>query len=143
VAELEEANAQLHVELNVAKSRLAKVVRCEQALASDYEGLKKEFDELHSSHDVVVKEKADLEKMEHEKAQWFQNLLHKKMAALRRDTEASVAALGGDAWIFLPTSPSPTFWSGSGLMFRRCPLLSSSPMKISLVKHSLVFSRCS
>jgi hypothetical protein len=107
---------------------LAKVVRCEQALASDYEGLKKEFDELHSSHDVVVKEKADLEK---------------KMAALRRDTEASVAALGGDAWIFLPTSPSPTFWSGSGLMFRRCPLLSSSPMKISLVKHSLVFSRCS
>jgi hypothetical protein len=128
VAELEEANAQLHVELNVAKSRLAKVVRCEQALASDYEGLKKEFDELHSSHDVVVKEKADLEK---------------KMAALRRDTEASVAALGGDAWIFLPTSLSPTFWSGSGLMFRRCPLLSSSPMKISLVKHSLVFSRCS
>jgi DNA mismatch repair ATPase MutL len=95
VAELEEANAQLRAELNVAESRLAKVVCCEQALASDYEDLKKEFDELRSSQDVVVKEKADLEKTEHEKAQWFRNLLRKKMVVLRRDTEESVAALRG------------------------------------------------
>jgi hypothetical protein len=69
VAELEEANAQLLVELNAARSRLAEVEHHEQAMTSDYEGLCRDFDDLCTSHDTVVKEKADLEKMEHEKAQ--------------------------------------------------------------------------
>jgi hypothetical protein len=42
-----------------------------------------------------VKEKADLEKTEHEKAQWFCILLRKILAGLRRDMEESIAALGG------------------------------------------------
>jgi hypothetical protein len=55
VAELEEANAQLRAELNAALSRLAEVERREHALTSYYEGLKKDFGDLHSSHVVVVK----------------------------------------------------------------------------------------
>jgi hypothetical protein len=38
----------------------------------------------------------------HEKVQWLQNSLHKKLAELWVDMEATVAAVGGgsDAWIF-------------------------------------------
>jgi hypothetical protein len=68
VAELEEANAQLLAEINAARSRLAEVEHHEHALTSDYEGLHRDFDDLHTLHDTVVKEKADLEKMEREKA---------------------------------------------------------------------------
>jgi hypothetical protein len=50
------------VELNAAQSRLAEVEHHEKALTSDYEGLRRDFDVLHTSHDGVVKEKADLEK---------------------------------------------------------------------------------
>jgi demethoxyubiquinone hydroxylase (CLK1/Coq7/Cat5 family) len=39
VAELEEANAQLLVKLNAARSRLAEVEHREQPLTSNYEGL--------------------------------------------------------------------------------------------------------
>jgi uncharacterized protein (UPF0210 family) len=67
VAELEEASAQLRVELIAAQSKLLEVEHHEQALTSTYEDLKKDFDEVCSSHVAVVKEKADLEKMEHEK----------------------------------------------------------------------------
>jgi Mg-chelatase subunit ChlI len=69
VAKLEEANAQLRVELNAAQSRLTEVELCEQALTSDNEGLCRDFDVLCTSHDAVVKEKADLEKTECEKMQ--------------------------------------------------------------------------
>jgi hypothetical protein len=69
VAELEEANAQLLAELNAARSRLAEVEHHEQTLISDYEGLHRDFDDLRTSHDAIVKDKADLEKTEREKAQ--------------------------------------------------------------------------
>jgi hypothetical protein len=69
VAELEEANARLLVELNIARSRLAEVEHREQALTSNYEDLRKDFDDLRTSHDAVVIEKVDLEKTECEKVQ--------------------------------------------------------------------------
>jgi hypothetical protein len=69
VAELEEANARLLVELNIARSRLAEVEHREQALTSNYEDLRKDFDDLRTSHDAVVIEKVDLEKTEREKVQ--------------------------------------------------------------------------
>jgi glyoxylate utilization-related uncharacterized protein len=40
-----------------------------------------------------MQEKVNLEKTEHENAQWFWNLLHKKLAELRCDMEESVVAL--------------------------------------------------
>jgi hypothetical protein len=95
VAELEEANVQLCVELNAAQSKLLEVERIEQAMNSAYEDLKKDFDEVRSLHVVVVKEKANLEKTECEKARQFQNSLLKKLAELHRDTKASVVALEG------------------------------------------------
>jgi chromosome segregation ATPase len=95
MAELEEANAQLRVELNAAQSRLAEVERREHALYSDYEGLHRDFDDLHTLHDAAVKEEADLEKTEHEKAQQFQNSLCKKLTDLWVNMEATVVALGG------------------------------------------------
>jgi chromosome segregation ATPase len=95
MAELEEANSQLRVELNAAQSRLAEVEHREHALTSDYEGLRRDFDILCTSHDVIVKEKADLEKTKREKAQRLQNLLRKKLAELRVNMEVTVAALGG------------------------------------------------
>jgi predicted nucleic acid-binding Zn-ribbon protein len=69
VVELEEAKAQLHAELNVAQSRLAEVEHHEQPLTSNYEGLRRDFDDLRTSHDAVVKEKQDLEKTGREKVQ--------------------------------------------------------------------------
>jgi chromosome segregation ATPase len=75
IAELEAANAQLCAELAAAKTRLAEVERREQALSSDYDGLCRDFGDLRASHAAVVKEKADLEKTEHEKAQQFRNQL--------------------------------------------------------------------
>jgi predicted nucleic acid-binding Zn-ribbon protein len=95
VAELEEANARLRVEHAAAHTKVAKVERRERTLSSDYDGLYKDFNDLRTSHAAVVQEKADLEKTEREKAQQFQNLQCKKLAELRRDTEESVAALGG------------------------------------------------
>jgi hypothetical protein len=60
---------------------------------------------LRSSHDIVVKEKTDLEKTKREKAKRFWNLLRKKMAELQRDMEATVAALEGLCMDF-PTNAS-------------------------------------
>jgi hypothetical protein len=57
------------VELNIARSRLAEVEHREQALTSNYEDLRKDFDDLRTSHDAVVIEKVDLEKTEREKVQ--------------------------------------------------------------------------
>jgi hypothetical protein len=94
MAELEEANAQLLAELNAAQSRLAEVELHEQNLTSNYEGLCTDFDDLHTSHDVVVKEKANLEKTKHEKEQQFWKSLRKKLAELPVDMEVTVTALG-------------------------------------------------
>jgi hypothetical protein len=93
--ELEEANARLRVEIAVTHTKVAEVECHERTLSKEYDGLHKDFDDLRTSDAVVVQEKADLEKTECEKAQRFWNLLHKKLAELRRDTEVSVAALGG------------------------------------------------
>jgi hypothetical protein len=83
VVELEEANAQLLTELIATRSRLAEVEHREQALTFDYEGLPRDFDDLRTLHDAAVKEKADLEKMDCEKVQRFQNSLRKKLVELR------------------------------------------------------------
>jgi hypothetical protein len=95
MAELEEANDRLRVELAAADTKVAEVEHHERTLSSDYDGLHKDFDDLRTSHAAIVQEKADLEKMEHEKAQRFWNLLHKKWAELWCNTEESVAALRG------------------------------------------------
>jgi hypothetical protein len=60
--------------LATAHTKVAEVQHCEQTLSSDYDGLLKDFDDLQASHAAIVQEKADLKKMEHEKAQRFQNL---------------------------------------------------------------------
>jgi chromosome segregation ATPase len=64
VAELEEANAPLHAELDAARSKLVEVKHRERALTSEYEELKNDFKSMRTSHDVVVKEKAEVEKIE-------------------------------------------------------------------------------
>jgi hypothetical protein len=64
-------------------------------MTSTYEDLKKDFDHLRSSHAAMVKEKANLEKREHEKEQRFQNSLRKELAELWWFAEASVATLRG------------------------------------------------
>jgi hypothetical protein len=53
-----------------------------------------------------MQEKVNLEKTEHENAQWFWNLLHKKLAELRCDMEESVVALewGGGCMDFPATN---------------------------------------
>jgi hypothetical protein len=61
VAELENDNAQLHVELDAAHSKLVEVEGRERALTSAYEEVKKDFNDLSSSHDVVLKERVWIE----------------------------------------------------------------------------------
>jgi chromosome segregation ATPase len=131
IVELEEANAWLRMELAAAHAKVAELERHEQTLSSDYNGLHKDFNDLRSSHAAVVKEKVDLEKMEREKAQRFQNLLHKKLAELHCDTEESVAALGGRYEDFTVT----TCLIGSGRWFRRFLPLLPNAMKISPVSR--------
>jgi hypothetical protein len=111
IAELEEANVVLCVELAAAHTKVVEVERRERALTSNYGSLHSDFNDLQSVHAVVVKEKTDLEKME--RAHRFHNLLRKKLAELRRDMEESIAALGGDAWTFPLLMPlSPACWNG-------------------------------
>jgi hypothetical protein len=81
-AELKEANTQLRVKLAAAHTKVAEAEHLEWTLSSDYECLHKDFDDLRTSHTVVVEEKANLEKIEREKMQLFQNLLRKKLADL-------------------------------------------------------------
>jgi hypothetical protein len=61
------------VELASAHAKVVEVERRKRTLSSDYDGLLKDFDDLRTSHAAVVQGKADLEKMECEKAQRFQN----------------------------------------------------------------------
>jgi hypothetical protein len=83
---------------------VAEVERRERSLTSDYDGLRRDFNDLQTSHAIVVKEKADLEKTLHKKAQWFHNLLCKKLAELRCDMEESIAALRGRCMDFPTTN---------------------------------------
>jgi hypothetical protein len=58
-----------------------------------------------AAYDAMVKEKAGVVEIERTKLQWFQDSLHKKLAELRRNTEASVATLDGRSAEF-PTDAS-------------------------------------
>jgi hypothetical protein len=69
VVELEEANAQLRVELAITNTKVAEVEHREQTLSSDYDGLCKDFDDLQTSHAAIMQVKMDLEKMKREKLQ--------------------------------------------------------------------------
>jgi plasmid stability protein len=64
-------NVQLRIELAATHTKVVEVEHREQTLPSDNDGLHKDFDDLQTSHAAVVQEKADLEKMECEKAQRF------------------------------------------------------------------------
>jgi hypothetical protein len=57
IAELEETNARLRIELVVAHTKVVEVEHLKQTLSSDYDGLHKEFDDLRTSHAVIVQEK--------------------------------------------------------------------------------------
>jgi hypothetical protein len=46
VAELKEANTQLHTELAATHTKVAEVEHRERTLSSDYDGLRKDFDDL-------------------------------------------------------------------------------------------------
>jgi hypothetical protein len=115
VEELEEANVQLRAELDAARLKMveldaallkmAKIQRCKMALTSTYGDLKKDFENLRLSHAAAVAEKTEVEKTESAKLQRFRDSLRKRLAELRRDTEASVVALRGRCAEF-PTSPS-------------------------------------
>jgi hypothetical protein len=110
VAELEEANGQLRVELAATHTKVAEVEHREWCLTSDYDGLHRDFGDLQTYNATIVKEKADLEKTEHEKAQWFCILLRKILAGLRRDMEESIAALGGGGGCMdFPTTDATVF----------------------------------
>jgi hypothetical protein len=107
--EMEEANAALSAELAAVHTKVAAVENHERALSSDYGGLCSDFNYLQSVHAAVVKEKANVEKTEGDKAQRFRNLLHKKLAGLRRDMEESIDVLGSNAWtlpLLIPLSPT-------------------------------------
>jgi capsule polysaccharide export protein KpsE/RkpR len=69
IAELEEANARLHAELDTAQSKLVEVEHREQALTSKNEGLKKDLE--CTAHDATVRDKAEVEKAERTKLQQF------------------------------------------------------------------------
>jgi hypothetical protein len=105
VVELEEANTLLGAELDTARWKLAKVEHRERSLASEKEGLKKDLENARSAHDTAVKDKAQVRKADQMKLQRFQDSIGKKVAELRRDTEASVAILGGRSAEF-PTDAS-------------------------------------
>jgi hypothetical protein len=108
--ELEEANVQLRAELDAARLKMveldaallkmAKIQRCKMALTSTYGDLKKDFENLRLSHAAAVAEKTESAKL-----QRFRDSLRKRLAELRRDTEASVVALRGRCAEF-PTNPS-------------------------------------
>jgi hypothetical protein len=95
VAELEKANTQLHTELAATYTKVMEVKRRERALTSDCGSLRSDFGDLQTAHAALVKEKANLGKVDHDKAQQFHNLLCKKLASLRYDMEESIASLRG------------------------------------------------
>jgi transposase-like protein len=56
----------------------------------EYDDLKKDFESMRTSHDAVVKENAEVEKIDCAELQRVQDSLRKKLAELRCDIEASV-----------------------------------------------------
>jgi hypothetical protein len=63
------------------------------------------LESARTAHDVVVKDKAEVQKTGHAKLQWFQDSVLKKLVELRRDTEASMTTLSGRSAEF-PTDAS-------------------------------------
>jgi uncharacterized protein (DUF3084 family) len=61
----------LHTELDTAQSKLAEVEHREWALTSENEDLKKDLESMRTTHDDVVKEKAEVQKTECMKLHWF------------------------------------------------------------------------
>jgi hypothetical protein len=61
----------LRAEHDAAWSNMAEVEHCVRALTSEYEDLKKDFESMHTSHDDVVREKADVEKTMRTKLEQF------------------------------------------------------------------------
>jgi hypothetical protein len=100
ITELEEVKAQLWVELIVANAKIAKVKGRENALISYYKGPHSVYGILESGLEALKKEKEDLEKTEHDKAQRFCQLLRMKLHGLRRDLEKSTCELGGQCFEF-------------------------------------------
>jgi hypothetical protein len=71
VAQLEKDNADLRAKLSAARSKLAAVEHHEHALTFKYEDLKKDFESMRTSHDAVVREKAEVERTKCVKLQRF------------------------------------------------------------------------
>jgi hypothetical protein len=104
VAELEETNALLRVELDTSRLKLEMEHR-ERALTSENEGFKRDLGAACTTRDVAVKVKNLVQQAEQAKLQHFQDSIHKKLAKLRRNMEAFVSALGGRITEF-PTGAS-------------------------------------
>jgi hypothetical protein len=85
----------LRVELYAVQSRLADVQHHGQVLISENKGLKKDLQDVRTTHDALVKDRAEALKNERRKLHRFQDSIRRKLAELQRDTEASVATLGG------------------------------------------------
>jgi hypothetical protein len=81
----------LRADLDAAHSKLVEVEGRERALTSAYEEVKKDFNDLSSLHNVVLKEKVETDV----KARQFQDSLRKRLEELQREMEVSVATLGG------------------------------------------------
>jgi predicted Holliday junction resolvase-like endonuclease len=101
VTELEEANASLRAELEAARTKLVEVEHHELTLTSKNEGLKRVLEGACSAREATVKEKELVQHAKQAKLQRFQDTIRKRLANLRRDTEASVATLGGQSSEFL------------------------------------------
>jgi regulator of replication initiation timing len=69
--ELEGANASLRAELEAARLKLAEVERREQTLTYENEGLKKDLEDAHSAHEVVVRDKELVQQTDQSKLRRF------------------------------------------------------------------------
>jgi hypothetical protein len=103
----------------------------ERALISDYSSLCSDFGDLESVFPAHGKEKENLEKSEHEKAQRFRPLLHTKLHGVHRDLEKSIGKLSGQCFKF----PNTCATVGNMLDWfrtevRPCPTPSLRPTRI-------------
>jgi hypothetical protein len=64
-------------------------------LTSKNEGLKRDLEGALFPHKAAMKEKELVQQAEQVQLQQFKDTIHKRLAELRRDTEASIATLGG------------------------------------------------
>jgi hypothetical protein len=95
VAELEQTNASLRAELDVARLKLVEIEHRERALTSKNESLKRDLGPGCTTQDVAVKDKDLVQQAEQSKLQRFQDSIRKRLTELQHDMEASVSALGG------------------------------------------------